>query len=121
MPNLNAALGLAQLKRLPDFLARKRRLAQRYLDAFADIKGVEPWVEPEHGRSNYWLNAIRAPDRETRDETLKALNAAGYESRPLHTPAHLLPMYEDCPRGDLTKSMDLWDRTICLPSGYDVA
>lgn len=121
MPNLNAALGLAQLRRLDEFLSRKRKLAQRYFGAFADIQGVESWVEPEHGRSNYWLNAIKVPDRAARDETIQALNVAGYESRPLHKPTHLLPMYEACPKGDLLKSMDLWDRTICLPSGYDVA
>lgn len=121
MSNLTAALGLAQLERLEEFLARKRKLAQRYLDAFAAIPGVEPWVEPEQGRSNYWLNAIKVPDRQTRIDTVHALIEAGYESRALQTPVHLLPMYAECPKGDMAKSMLLWDRTICLPSGYDVA
>jgi perosamine synthetase len=111
MPNLNAALGLAQLECLPEFLERKQRLADRYARAFGDLF----WKPPEG--SNNWLNAILVDNR---DEVVSALNAAGYESRALHAPLHTLPMYRDCPRGDMTRTMEIWNRCVCLPSGAGV-
>src|SRR5690606_15585955 len=69
LPNINAALGCAQLERLADFVARKRRLAERYQRAFAGAPGFEAVREPAGCRSNYWLNAVRlaAPDFAQRD------------------------------------------------------
>ena len=112
MPNLNAALGLAQLERLPEFLERKARLADRYAQVF----GEHFWKPPEG--SNNWLNAILVDNR---DEVVSALNEAGYESRPLHAPLHTLPMYRDCPRGDMARTMEIWRRCVCLPSGAGLA
>lgn len=112
MPNLNAALGLAQLERLPEFLERKQTLADRYERALGEYF----WKPPEG--SNNWLNAILVDNR---DEVVSALNAAGYESRALHAPLHTLPMYRDCPRTDMTRTMDIWRRCVCLPSGAGLA
>ena len=112
MPNLNAALGLAQLEMLPVFLERKQRLADKYAQVFGELF----WKPPEG--SNNWLNAILVDNR---DEVVAALNEAGYESRALHAPLHTLPMYRDCPRGDMTKTMEIWRRCVCLPSGAGLA
>lgn len=119
MPNLNAALGCAQLEQLPEFLLHKRELAHRYQMAFAGIGGVTVFREPANCRSNYWLNAIllERTDLAARDELLQALNAAGLQSRPIWRPMHLLPMYQHCPRMDLHVTEDLARRTINLPSG----
>ncbi|HEX7958900.1 MAG TPA: DegT/DnrJ/EryC1/StrS family aminotransferase [Terriglobales bacterium] len=114
MPNLNAALGLAQLERLPEFLERKQRLADRYERALGELF----WKPP--AGSNNWLNAIRVPKGE-RDNVLKALNDAGYESRSLHTPLHLLPIYAGFPREDMSRTEAMWNTTVCLPSGAGLA
>jgi len=118
LPNLNAALGCAQLERLPDMLARKRALAARYIAAFADVNGVRFLREPPGTTSNYWLNAIAldSGQKHLRDDLLAALNDVGFISRPIWTLMHRLPMYSACPRGDLSLAEDLEARVINLPS-----
>ena len=118
LPNLNAALGCAQLERLPDMVRRKRLLAQRYAAALAGVEGVRFLLEPPGTQSNYWLNAIvlDAAHRSRRDELLAALNDAGYMSRPLWTLMHRLPMYENCPRMDLGTALEMEAGVINLPS-----
>lgn len=118
MPNLNAALGCAQLERLDDMLARKRELARRYEAAFRDVPNVKFFTEPEESRSNYWLNTLvlESSDLEARDQLLQALNDAGYMSRPIWTLMHRLPMYASCPRGDLAVAEELENRVINIPS-----
>jgi perosamine synthetase len=118
MPALNAALGLAQLERLEDFVARKRRLAKRYRDACANLDGVTVFQEPAFACSNYWLNAILLdPDvAGERDVLLSDLLGAGLQCRPAWTGMHRLPMYHDCPRMDLPVAEELERRLINLPS-----
>ncbi len=118
MPNLNAALGCAQLEQLPRFLERKRVLARRYGQAFAEVDGVSFAQEPDFARSNYWLNVLlldRA-DLDRRDAVLKATNDAGFGTRPTWQLLSSLPMYEDCPRMDLSAAEQLEARLINIPS-----
>ena len=123
MPNLNAALGCAQLERIDDMLVRKRVLAERYAAAFADVVGADVLREPEGTRSNYWLNAIvLTPEAAgARDAVLDALNAEGLMARPVWTLMHRLPMYADAPRADLPISEDIEARVINLPSSPNLA
>jgi perosamine synthetase len=118
LPNLNAALGCAQLEQLPDLLVRKRRLAARYLAAFANVSAARFHAEPPGSASNYWLNAIVLADRykSLREPLLAALNDAGYMSRPIWTLMHRLPMYSAAPRDDLSVAEDMEARVINLPS-----
>lgn len=118
LPNLNAALGCAQLERLDDFVYRKRRLADRYRAAFCDVPGIRIFVEPAGARSNYWLNSLILDEdqAERRDELLDALNTAGVMSRPAWTLLHRLPMYRECPRGPLRVAEDLGRRIVNIPS-----
>lgn len=118
LPNLNAALGCAQLERLPSMLERKRALAARYAAAFAAVDGVRFIEEPAGTQGNYWLNAIvlDAAHEARRDDLLGALNDAGYMSRPLWTLMHRLPMYAACPRADLAIAEQLEARLINVPS-----
>ena len=123
MPNLNAALGCAQLERLPDMLARKADLAGRYAAAFDGLHGVR-LLKPRVGAIvNHWLNALvlDRPDRRARDSLLETLNAAGYQARPLWTLMHRLPMYAGCPRDQLPVAEALENRVINLPSGAALA
>lgn len=118
LPNLNAALGCAQLERLPNMLARKRLLAERYAAAFETVPGVEFLREPAGSASNYWLNTILLPEDhdDALGDVLETLNASGYMSRPVWTLMHLLPMYVACPRADLAGSESLATRVVNLPS-----
>lgn len=118
LPNLNAALGCAQLERLPDMVARKRQLATRYDAAFAGVPGLRFLREPAGTTSNYWLNAmvLDRADLAARDALLERLNDAGYMSRPVWTLMHRLPMYAACPRADLTVAEQMEACVINLPS-----
>jgi perosamine synthetase len=118
LPNLNAALGCAQMERLANFLARKRGLATRYQAAFEHLGGVCFVTEPPGCRSNYWLNTVRLdqPDVNIRDHLLAAANDAGYQCRPTWTLLHKLPMYADCPRAPLSVAEQLEASLINLPS-----
>ena len=118
MPNINAALGCAQLEQLPDFVRAQRELAARYQQAFAGIAGVGVFQEPEYARSNYWLNALLLDSDLAghRDSILSLSNERGLMTRPAWTLMHKLPMYEECPRMTLDTAHELEARLINLPS-----
>jgi perosamine synthetase len=122
LPNLNAALGCAQLEQLPGFLAAKRQLADAYRSAFADIAGVRFFTEPAQSRSNYWLNVLLLdkPFAALRDDLLEATNAEGLMTRPAWTLMHRLPMYQQCPRMPLPIAEDLESRLINIPSSANL-
>jgi dTDP-4-amino-4,6-dideoxygalactose transaminase len=118
LPNLNAALGCAQLERLDDLILRKRQLARNYLEAFAGVDGVSIVREPEGTRSNYWLVAMMLDeaDAEYRDALLTGLNDAGLMARPVWTLMHRLAPYADCPRAPLPVAESIEARLINIPS-----
>ena len=115
MPNLNAALGCAQMEVLPTFLEQKRALAADYATFFAgsDFQFVQ---EPEYAKSNYWLNAIICPDVDSRNLMLEKTNASGVMTRPIWQLMHRLPMFKDALRGDLSVSEWVEAHLINLPS-----
>jgi perosamine synthetase len=123
LPSLNAAVGLAQLARLPQFLACKRTLAERYRMAFAHLSGVRFFTPPAWAESNHWLNTllVEQDDGRGRDEVLQALNAAGLNARPPWTPMHELPMYRGAPRMNLEVTHAIAQRAINLPSSARLA
>jgi perosamine synthetase len=118
MPNLNAALGCAQLEQLPDFLAAKRDLAERYRQAFAEIPGIKFFSEPANSRSNYWLNTLLLDEdcAGQRDALLEASNEMGIMTRPAWTLMSKLPMFAGCPKMDLSVAESLEQRLINIPS-----
>lgn len=118
MPNLNAALGVAQLAQLGTRLVQKRALAQRYIDAFADAEGVAVFVERRGTTANYWLNTlVLSPEiARARDTVLEALNSAGLMARPVWEPLHKLAIYANCPRADLPVTTDLAACIVNVPS-----
>lgn len=122
MPNINAALGCAQLEQLDVFIERKRRLAGRYAEAFARVKGVKVFQEQPFARSNYWLNAlILEPNyAQSRDAILQATHERGIMTRPAWTLMPKLPMYQHCPRMDLRVAEALEARIVNLPSSADL-
>lgn len=122
MPNLNAALGCAQLEQLPAMLAAKRELFQRYQTAFTRVQGVTLMAEPAQCQSNYWLQTILldAESADQRDAVLQATNDAGLITRPVWTLMHGLPPYKSCPRMDLTTANSLAQRAINIPSSSNL-
>jgi len=116
LPNINAALGCAQLERLTGFLTLKRALSDRYRLAFEPLSEVEFVREPAGTRSNYWLNNILLSNAEQRDEVLRLTNEQGIMTRPLWTLMHRLPMYAQCPRADLSTAEALEQRLVSIPS-----
>jgi perosamine synthetase len=115
MPNLNAALLVAQLENLDNFIDKKRKLANMYEEFFkgADCKFVK---EPAESSSNYWLNAIILNDKQQRDIFLNESNAQGVMTRPIWTLMNKLPMFKDAQCGDLTNSEWFEDRVVNIPS-----
>jgi len=118
LPNLNAALGCAQLEQLPDFLAAKRRLHQSYLSAFAGVQLAHIVREPEGAHSNFWLQALLLDETVAaeRDAVLAATNDAHLMTRPVWKLMHRLKPYSGCPRMELTVAESLERRLINLPS-----
>lgn len=118
LPNLNAALGCAQLEELPGFVETKRNLFKRYQAAFAGIREARVFEEPPRCRSNYWLQTLllNASAAGIRDAVLAATNDAGLMTRPTWTLMHRLEPYRSCPKMQLPVAESLERRLINLPS-----
>ncbi len=118
MPNINAALGCAQLEQLPDLLAAKRRLYECYRDAFINIPNVRLMAEPEACRSNYWLQTLLLDESvaDQRDALLQATNDAGLMTRPVWNLIHRLKPFRACPRAPLPIAESLDRCVINIPS-----
>lgn len=112
MPNLNAALGLAQLEKLPHFLKEKKALAKKYQEFFQDrFVG-----EPKNSSSNYWLNTILLEDKKEQQEFLQYTNDNKVMTRPTWRLMNKLEMFKNCLCGDLSNSRWLEDRLVNIPS-----
>ena len=116
LPNLNAALGCAQLEQLNDFLASKRALADRYIEFFRENSDLQPIVEPENCRSNYWLNGVICRDDEQRNALLESTNQSGIMTRPVWALMTRLPFHSAALSGPLENAKWLEARVVSLPS-----
>jgi aminotransferase in exopolysaccharide biosynthesis len=122
MPNINAALGCAQLEQLPAFLDAKRRLFGLYRDAFAAVPHMRIFAEPRGCSSNYWLQALVLDESAAgeRDAILTATNDAGLMTRPVWNLMHRLTPYAGAPRMELPVAESLERRLINLPSSAHI-
>ena len=118
MPNINAALGCAQLEQLPQLLKAKRDLFSRYQSAFNKVDGVRLMSEPIGCSSNYWLQTIMlsADNSDSRDAILAATNNAGYMTRPTWVLMNELEQFSSMPCMDLSGAQSLSERVINIPS-----
>lgn len=119
MPNLNAALGCAQMEVLEKYLIRKRDIAKQY-EAFFEKSDVQFVREPEYAKSNYWLNAVICKDSKQKYEILNRTNAVGVMTRPVWRLMNTLPMYQRSPRGDLSQAEYFSERIVNLPSSVNL-
>ncbi|TQE84025.1 LegC family aminotransferase [Leptospira noguchii] len=122
LPNINAALGCAQLENLPEFLNSKRTLYNIYKNAFASVKNVKLQSEPKGCKSNYWLQTLVLDPSvmDERDPILNATNSLGIMTRPAWTLLHTLKPYRDCFRMELPVAESLEKRLINIPSSANI-
>ena len=119
MPNLNAALLVAQLEKLDDFIYKKRKTAKEY-ENFLNQKKYKFFKEPKKCRSNYWLNSIILQNKIQRDKFLKETNLSGIMTRPLWILMNKLPMFKDAQCDKLKNSYWLNDRIVNIPSSVSL-
>lgn len=120
MPNINAALGCAQMEHLEEYVLNKRETAQRYKEFFqneVEVKDeVEFFTEPENCRSNYWLNVVILKDKEAQLKFLQETNDNGVMTRPIWELMNRLPMFEHCEHDSLVNTIWFADRVVNIPS-----
>ncbi|HAF28034.1 MAG TPA: aminotransferase DegT [Bacteroidales bacterium] len=116
MPNINAALGCAQMEQLDKFLKSKRLIAMEYEKLFKD-SSIGFFKEPKDCESNYWLNVIILPNKVERDAFLKYSNENGVMTRPIWQLMNRMPMFKACQTDELVNSFWFEERVVNLPSG----
>lgn len=116
MPNINAALGCAQLENLDKFIQSKRQLALEYAEYFKNIDDILFFTEPENTFSNYWLQAVILKDRDAQQEFLQQTNDDGVMTRPIWELMNRLPMFEHCENDGLKNTIWFADRVVNIPS-----
>jgi perosamine synthetase len=119
LSNLQAAVGLAQLERLDELLAHRRRLAERYAAAFADAGHLTFCAEVAPARSNFWLMSVLVDGRD-RVEIIDALDRAGIDSRPFFMPMPVLAHLARYSTGPVPVATRLHERGVSLPSSADL-
>jgi aminotransferase in exopolysaccharide biosynthesis len=118
LPNVNAALGCAQMEQLPETLANKRETARLYQEFFASLDGITYVSEPRDCVSNYWLNVILFSNLEARNVFLQQSNASKVMTRPAWTLMNKLAMFSKAISGDLEISEDIESRLVNIPSSF---
>lgn len=118
LPNINAALGCAQIENLDDFIRDKRNLAEKYKEVFRNARGITFFQEAKYARSNYWLNVLILDDEYSamRDLILFATNEQGICTRPAWTLMNKLAMFQNCPHMDLSMAESLEQCIVNIPS-----
>jgi len=116
MPNINAALGCAQLENLDKFIASKREVAATYSEFFKNVDDIKFFSEPENCFSNYWLNVVILEDKEKQLEFLQYTNDNGVMTRPIWELMNRLPMFENCETDGLKNTIWFADRVVNIPS-----
>jgi perosamine synthetase len=120
LPNINAALGCAQMEMLPEILKNKRETAQIYQDYFKTIADIEFITEPQECISNYWLNAILLKNEEERDAFLEQVNSQKVMCRPAWILMNKLKMFSQCLKAEIPLAIEIEERLINIPSGFGI-
>lgn len=116
MPNINAALGCAQLEHIEEYVENKRNTASKYAEFFKNLPDIEFFSEPVNCRSNYWLNAIILKDKQSQQDFLTYSNNHGIMTRPVWEIMNRLPMFKNCQHDSLENTLWLADRIVNIPS-----
>lgn len=116
MPNINAALGCAQLENIDKYVASKRKVATEYIEYFRNIDNIDFFTEPDNSFSNYWLSAVVLKDKDAQLDFLQQTNDNGVMTRPIWELMNRLPMFEDCENDGLKNTIWFADRVVNIPS-----
>ncbi len=116
MPNINAALGCAQLENIETYVASKRKVAAEYEEYFKNIPDIDFFIDSPDTRSNYWLNVVILKDKDAQLEFLQQTNDNGVMTRPIWELMNRLPMFENCENDGLKNAIWLADRVVNIPS-----
>lgn len=117
MPNVNAAIGVAQMENIDSYLSNKKETAHLYENFFKETS-IQFCKSPEHSESNYWLNAILFKNSKERNGFLRHSNSQGVITRPVWKLMNHLRMYQDCQTGALDNSQIIESRLVNIPSGF---
>ena len=120
MPNINAALGCAQMEHLEEFVLNKRETAAKYAEFFKNMQDVEFFTEPTDCRANYWLNAVILKDKQAQLDFLQQTNDNGVMTRPIWELMNRLPMFEHCQNDGLKNTIWFADRVVNIPSSVRI-
>ncbi len=121
MPNINAAIGCAQMENLERYVENKRETAERYKDFFRNIPDITFFTEPENCRSNYWLNILLLKDKAAQEEFLECTNDHGVMTRPVWQLMNKLEMFEGCETDGLENTRWVEERIVNIPSSVIMA
>ena len=116
MPNVNAAIGCAQIEKIEHILSNKRETSTSYLNFFEGQKDIEFFKEPKDCQSNYWLNVILLKDKNAQQEFLQFSNDHGVMTRPVWQLMNKLPMFSDCQTDELENTKWFEDSVVNIPS-----
>lgn len=116
MPNINAALGCAQLEHLDEFIADKRNTAAAYDEFFKNVVDFDFFTEPQDCFSNYWLNVVMLKDKVSQQAFLQETNDKGVMTRPIWKLMNQLPMFDGCEHDSLVNTQWFADRVVNIPS-----
>lgn len=120
MPNINAALGCAQLEEIDHILANKRETAEKYKHFFSEKENIQFFTEPKGSKSNYWLNAVLLNDKEEQLKFLEYTNDHAIMTRPIWELMNRLPMFKDCETDGLQNTVWFADRVVNIPSSVRI-
>lgn len=120
MPNINAALGCAQLEHIEEYVASKRETAKAYEEFFKNIPEIEFFVDTPDTRSNYWLNVVILKDKDAQQDFLEYTNDNGVMTRPIWELMNRLPMFEKCENDGLKNTIYFADRVVNIPSSVRI-
>ncbi|MHC1779088.1 MAG: LegC family aminotransferase [Bacteroidales bacterium] len=120
MPNVNAALGCAQMENIDVFLKNKRETAKKYKEYFSHFDEIDFFDEPNNCKSNYWLNVIILKDKKAQNEFLQYSNDNGVMTRPIWKIMNKLPMFISCQTDSLINTMWFEERVVNIPSSVRV-
>jgi aminotransferase in exopolysaccharide biosynthesis len=118
LTNIQAAMGVAQLEQIDDFINKKREIAHKYNELLSEIEGIKVNPDKEWAFNNYWLYSILIDEEKfgmDSKQLYKKLNDAGIMSRPFFKPIHNMPMYKDCDKSNTDNAAELWWQGINLP------
>ena len=123
MPNVNAAIGLAQMEKIEKFIKKKRYIMAAYEKSFESNKNISMIVEKEWAESNYWMPIMQidiTKSKKNIHEIISQLHTMGVEARPVWKPLSQQPAFEKCQKMDNKNSLKFFNSSICLPSSVSI-